>query len=226
MPALPSLRGQVMSIVLRLPAAMIHVLERGELLVRQNRMRHPQPVGVLLGRFEQVPLRADVALQRHDHFFADRIDRRIGDLGEELLEVVVEHPRLVGEARQARVVAHRADRVAQLAHQRQQHELHRLDRVAERLHPLEQRLRLEAVRLLVGCQVVEVDPLVARATRHTAGGWRSRCFSSSSGISRPCSKSTRNMRPGCRRPLALTFCGSMRSTPTSLAMITRSSCVR
>ena len=94
---------------------MIHVLERGQLLVRQNRVRHAQPMGVLFGRFEQIPLGADVALQRHDHFFADRIDRRIGDLREELLEVVVQHPRLVGEARQARVVAHRADRVALLA---------------------------------------------------------------------------------------------------------------
>ena len=52
---------------------------------------------------------SDVALERHNHFFADRIDRRIGDLGEELLEVVVRQPRLVAQARQARVVAHRAD---------------------------------------------------------------------------------------------------------------------
>ncbi len=139
---------------------MVHVLERGQLLVRQDRVRNAQPVGVLFGRFQQISLRPDVALQRHDHFFANRIDRRIGDLREELLEIVVEHPRLVGEAGQGRVVAHRADRVAQLAHQRQQHELHRFDRVAERLHPLEQRFRLEAVRLLVGAEFVEVDPLV------------------------------------------------------------------
>ena len=37
---------------------------------------------------------------------------------EQLLEVIVQHPRLVGEASQRRVVAHRADGVAQLANDR------------------------------------------------------------------------------------------------------------
>ena len=34
------------------------------------------------------------------------------------------------------------------------------------------------------------------------------------------------IRPGCNRPLAFTLAGSMGITPTSLAIITRSSCVR
>src|SRR5690606_27871759 len=52
-----------------------------------------------------------------------------------------------------------------------------------------------------------------------------RGFSSSSGISLPSWKSTKNMRPGCKRPFSLTRAGSTGSTPTSLAMMTRSSCV-
>ncbi len=40
---------------------------------------------------------------------ADGVDGRVGDLGEELVEVVEEVARLLGEHRQRRVVAHRAD---------------------------------------------------------------------------------------------------------------------
>ena len=120
----------------------------------------PQPVRMLVRRFQQVLLGAQVALERHDHFFADRVDRRIRDLREKLPEIVVQHPRLVGEAGQARVVPHRADRVAQLADQRQQHELHRFNRVAEGLHPFEQRLGFEAMRLVVRVEVIEVNALV------------------------------------------------------------------
>ena len=38
--------------------------------------------------FENVALGADVAGQRHHHLFADRIDRRVGDLREQLLEII------------------------------------------------------------------------------------------------------------------------------------------
>ena len=47
-----------------------------------------QGVGVLRGFLEDVALGADVACQRHHQFLADGIDGRIGDLGEELLEVM------------------------------------------------------------------------------------------------------------------------------------------
>ena len=50
-------------------------------------------------------------------------------------------------------------------------------------------------------------------------------LSSSSATIRPCSVSTRNIRPGCRRSLSTMFSGGMSSTPTSDAMITRSSFV-
>ena len=51
---------------------------------------------VLRSLVEDVALRADVADERHDEFFADRIDRRIRDLCEELLEVVEERLRAIG----------------------------------------------------------------------------------------------------------------------------------
>ena len=45
-------------------------------------------------------------LQAHHQLFPQRIDRRVGDLGKTLLEVVVEEVRLVGEHRKGDVVAH------------------------------------------------------------------------------------------------------------------------
>ena len=51
----------------------------------------------------------DRAVERGDELFADRVERRVGDLGEELAEVVEEQPRLLGERGDRRVGAHRAD---------------------------------------------------------------------------------------------------------------------
>ena len=60
-------------------------------------------------RLEQIALRAEARLGGGDDFLADAVDRRIGDLREQLLEVVVEQLRLVREHGERRVVAHRAD---------------------------------------------------------------------------------------------------------------------
>ena len=45
-------------------------------------------------------------LQAHHQFFPQGINRRIGDLGEALLEVVVKQVRLMGKHRQGDVVSH------------------------------------------------------------------------------------------------------------------------
>jgi hypothetical protein len=47
---------------------------------------------------EQVGPRPDHRHQRHHQLFADRVDRRVGDLREVLLEVVVEQLGLVFES--------------------------------------------------------------------------------------------------------------------------------
>ncbi len=72
--------------------------------------------------------------------FADRVDRRVGHLGEQLLEIVVQRLVLVGQHGQRRVVAHRADRLFALTGHRRQQELQVFLRVAEGLLPVEQRL--------------------------------------------------------------------------------------
>ena len=58
---------------------------------------------------QDVALGADVAGERHHHLFANGVDGRIGDLREELLEVMEQRLRLVGEAGQRGIGAHGAD---------------------------------------------------------------------------------------------------------------------
>ena len=60
---------------------------------------------------EQIPLAAGTGEDRGHQLLADRVERRIGDLGEELLEVVEERLGPVGQNRQRRVGAHRPDRL-------------------------------------------------------------------------------------------------------------------
>ena len=71
---------------------------------------------------------------------ADAVDRRIGDLREELLEIVVEQARPVGEHRQRGVVAHRADGLDAVARHRRDDDALILVRVAEGDLALQQRV--------------------------------------------------------------------------------------
>ena len=74
-------------------------------------------------RGQEVAARAELDRERHDQLLAQRIDRRVGHLGEALGEVVVEHVRLGGEDRQRRVVAHREARLLGLTGHRPDDEL-------------------------------------------------------------------------------------------------------
>ena len=92
-----------------------------QIAIGQDRMRQLERVAVLRRLVQNVALRADVADQRHHQLFANGIDGRIGDLREELLEVVEQRLRTVGEAGQRHIGAHGADRLlARCAHRPQQ----------------------------------------------------------------------------------------------------------
>ncbi len=73
---------------------------------------------------QQVALRSNETGQGHDNFFAYGIDRRIGDLCEQLFEVVVDHARLVGQNGQGSIIPHGTQRVSCFSDHRQEHELH------------------------------------------------------------------------------------------------------
>ena len=98
------------------------VAQRLELAVQQDRLFQMELVGVLGRLVEQVALVAQAGRQAHHDLLADRVDRRVGDLGEQLLEVGEQRRRLVGEHRQREIVAHRPDRLGPLdGHRREQH---------------------------------------------------------------------------------------------------------
>ncbi len=69
----------------------------------------------LRSRMHEVPLGSHEGLGTDDDLLADRVDGRVRDLGEELLEVVVQELGLVGEDGQGDVVAHGAYRVDPVA---------------------------------------------------------------------------------------------------------------
>ena len=77
-----------------------------ELVVAQDRLIHHQLMGLLRALAQQVDLRADAGLQAHHDRLADRIDRRVGHLREQLLEVREQRRLAIGEDGQRGVVAH------------------------------------------------------------------------------------------------------------------------
>ena len=115
---------------------MIQVLERRQFFVAQNRMRNREPMALGFGRIEQVSFRPDVAFQRHDHFFPRTVDRGIGYLSEQLLEVVINESGLIAHTGQCRIITHRPDRIFLGEDHRYEHELQSFCRVAKRLHVL------------------------------------------------------------------------------------------
>ncbi len=80
-----------------------------EIAVGEDGVLELERVAVLRSFGENVALDADVTAQRHHQLFADRIDGRISNLREELLEVIEERLRLIGETGERRIGAHGAD---------------------------------------------------------------------------------------------------------------------
>ncbi len=122
---------------------------------------------------EQIILGADRGLGRGHQLLANRIDRRIRHLREQLLEVVVERLRFVREHRERSVSAHRADRLLPVRRHRREDHFEILDRVAERLLLLEQLVGLEVVnrrraarfRKRLECDETAVEPFAIRLPR-------------------------------------------------------------
>ena len=198
-------RNRIGSVIERKPRDAGPAVERADLLelrVREDRRRERELEGRPRPGLQQVVLRPDRRLGRHDDLFADRVHRRVRDLREELLEVAVEQLRPLREHGERRVVAHRADRVGARGRHRVDDQADVLGRVAEDLLAPQDGL------------VVGLDDAGAGAGRssmrtshcrfHSPYGCAAATasFSSSSETIRPSAVSTRNMRPGWRRPLA------------------------
>ena len=110
--------------------------ERADLLeldVQEDGRRQLEVERGLGRRLEEVPLRADRRVDRHDDRLAVRVDRRVRHLGEELLEVVGEELRRLRQDGERDVRPHRPDRLRPRGGHRVDDHPHVLERVAERL---------------------------------------------------------------------------------------------
>ena len=92
-------------------AVVVDVHELGQVLLANDGERQGHQAAGGRARVEQVLLGADVGREGGDELLADRVQRRVGHLREQLVEVVVKQPRLVGEHGHRGVGAHRADRL-------------------------------------------------------------------------------------------------------------------
>ena len=135
-----------------------------EVVVGEHGMLHLEPLRLRGTLLEEIPARAEGGHQRHHRLLADRVDRRVGHLGEQLLEVVEQRQRPIAEHRERRVVAHRADRLlTRLAHRLEQH-LDVLEAVAEGLLTNQERARVRRRHVVGRIELVHVhrartDPL-------------------------------------------------------------------
>ena len=113
---------------------------------------------------EQVLLGTDRGLGRSYNFFTDTIDRRIGDLREELLEVIEQVLRLVRQDSQRRVGAHGADGFHAVARHRDHQQSQVFESVTERLLALEHGLvagfgKVRWFRQVANLDHVLIEPL-------------------------------------------------------------------
>ncbi len=78
----------------------------GELTVVYQRAVEADHAAAVRAGIQQGALGTEEGFGGGDEFLADAVERRIGDLGEDLLEVLIDELRLVREHGQRRVVAH------------------------------------------------------------------------------------------------------------------------
>ncbi len=93
-------------------AVGVDVDELGQLVVVDHREGQGDAAAGRGGRLQQVALRAERGQQRGDELLADGVQRRVGDLREELGEVVEEQPGALGQGRDRGVRTHGAERLA------------------------------------------------------------------------------------------------------------------
>ena len=135
--------------------------DRADLLqigVGENRLMHLQALGVRQAlEVEQVRPRPDDRDQTHDQLLADRVDRRVGHLGEVLLEIGEQELRLLRQRRNRRVIAHRADRLFAGGRHRRHQDFEVFLGVAEGLLAIEQRQVRDRRRFGSRRQILEHD---------------------------------------------------------------------
>ena len=93
-----------------LKALSLNVLNGCQFLILQDRARQSDMTGICRLRLDDVALVSEVHSFHDDDVFTDAVDRRVRDLSEQLLKVVIEELRLIREDGDRAVVTHSADR--------------------------------------------------------------------------------------------------------------------
>ena len=151
-------------------ARLVEVLDLHELDAREDRVLHLEHAAVVGLILQQITIRTDVDGRIRDDLLAEGVDRRVGDLCEELLEVVEQELVLLAEHRKRNIMAHRCGLLDAVLCHREDHGLHVLIAVAENLieavtHLLRVRRDLPIRDLQVlDVEEVPVEPLTVRLT--------------------------------------------------------------
>ena len=144
----------------------VEVDQFGQLVVAQDRVRQQDLVTGLRCGVEQVTLGPDGGLDAGHHFFADGVQWRVGHLGEQLLEVVEQHPGPRRQHRDRGVGAHRAQRLHAGSRHRGDQQVELLVGVAKSLlaqhNPVMRHPDVGALRQVVEVELLGVQPLPVR----------------------------------------------------------------
>ena len=150
-------------------AVGVDVDDLGELVVVDDGEAELDLLDVLGAVGEQVALRTHRRAEARDELLADRVERRVRHLREQLREVVEQQARARAEDGDGRVGAHRTERLGARRRHRRQQDLQLLVRVAERL--LTARDRAErmgdvfTIRQVADLDDARVEPLLIRLRR-------------------------------------------------------------
>ncbi len=143
------------------------MLELGKLFVRKDRRFELDQPRMLRSRLEEIAFRSDRRFRGHDDLFPDAIYRRIGDLREQLLEIVEKQLRFIRQNRQRSICSHRAHGFVPVSRHRQHQHAQIFKRVPKRKLPLQHflviklrhRIRIGHVREL---NKVLIQPIAIR----------------------------------------------------------------
>ena len=127
----------------RLDAGPVDRLDLLEVSLREDRAGQPELTSVKGRLLEQIALSAEVDADRRHELLANRVQRRVAHLGEQLLEVGEQELRAIGEYGQGGVVAHGAGWLRAVDRHRLQQDAEVLLCIPERLLQVDQRLLVE-----------------------------------------------------------------------------------
>ncbi len=157
--------------VAREAGTLVQVHDGAPLGRRDHRRAENRAIGVIGSLFKDVALGTQAGFQRHDDGFTQRVDRRIGHLGELLTEVVIDRTHATGQHRHRRVVAHGTDRFLTVLGQRAQHLVTLFEGDLEHLHVLLETLGRKEIGAVVAiiqrsldAQGIFLQPLAVRMT--------------------------------------------------------------